>query len=1495
MRIRLTLRRDPAEAKDLAVTVDGLATVADIAVELWTADPERRGTPAPPNLTLSIDEAFVAGGMKGNVLNRSDNLLESGLRPGSVVSLTQVSEQFAVPGANRGPAAATLRILTGPDVGQEFSLPTGTSYIGRGRDVDIRLSDPMTSKRHARITVGETVEIVDTNSANGLIMDGLPVTRATLNSSDTLMLGDTTVAVVSLSRNQAAAPTSPLVDFNRSPRVVPRFETPKRVLPAGPKRPDNHPFPFIMLIAPLMMGTVLWIATQNAMSAMFMAMMPLFIVGHYVDQRMRSKRERKEQLKQFRESMAAFRRDITELQHVERSVRLQEAPSVSDTVDSIYKLGPLLWTHRPEHGGFLGIRFGLGTLPSRVPLEEPGSNDTEPEFMQEIQDCIKQFQIIEGVPVVSQLRSAGSFGLAGARGLVDDVARGVVLQAVGLHSPAEVVVTAITSAQSKDRWGWLQWLPHVGSGHSPLNGDHLAAGSASGSTLLARLEDLIEQREAAAKTQGPQARSAIEADKEELPGPVLPSVLVIVEDDAPVDRGRLTRLVERGPDSGVHVMWVATSVQSLPAACRDFMVVDGDHGTTTGQVRLGRHTYPVSCESLDAELAQQLARMLSPVVDVGKPVDDESDLPRAVSYATLIGKDFMDNPQAVADRWKENNSVRATAVPNRKDNGTLRALVGSKGVEPLYLDLKNEGPHALVGGTTGAGKSEFLQSWVMGMAAAYSPDRVSFLFVDYKGGAAFADCLHLPHTVGLVTDLSPHLVRRALTSLRAELHYREHLLNRKKAKDLLGLQREADPEAPPYLIIIVDEFAALATEVPEFVDGVVDVAARGRSLGLHLILATQRPAGVIKESLRANTNLRVALRMADEDDATDILGVPTAAYFDPSIPGRGAAKTGPGRIQGFQTGYAGGWTTEKPQRPQIDIVEMAFGSGASWEPPAPENPVKEEPAGPNDIARMTANIIKAADVLAIEAPRKPWLNELATTYDFSKLPNPRTDERLLLGVADDPAHQDQPTVFYEPDRDGNMAIYGTGGSGKSAALRGIAIAAAVTPRGGPVHVYGIDCGSSGLKMLDELPHVGEVISGDDVERVGRLLRWLRDIADDRSARFAEVRASTIVEYRKLSGRPDEKRIFVLVDGMSAFRETYEFSRLSALWDIFLQLATDGRPLGIHLVVAGDRPNSVPASLLASIQRRLVLRLSSEDDYMSVDVAKDVLSKTSPPGRGLLGNNEVQLAVLGGNSNLALQAREVHKLAQAMLRQGVEKAPQIERLPDQVDLDILPAGRPDTPVIGVDDETLQPAEILAKGPLLLAGPPGAGRTVALVTMAYALRRSNPNTELVYIGSRRSAVASLRVWNRSLVGVDDVQEALDDLTEYSAGNPGSLAIFIEGLTEFTDTMAESGLGRLVTASIKADQWVVGESETSTWSSAWSLAQPFKSGRRGLLMNPGDIEGDSLLNTSLGRISTDFIPGRGYIVGRGKVRKLQVALPPEDRAYGEPALSGAGAAGI
>lgn len=1471
MRLRLTLRREPQGDKNLAVTVDGMASVGDIATELYLSDPSRKGAQAPENLSLLVEESMV-GGVRGRTLPPEGNLLESGLRPGATVSLTQVSESFSLPNQDRGPAAATLRVMAGPDAGKEFALPSGTSYVGRDFDADVRLSDPMTSKRHARITVGETVEIVDTGSANGLMMEGIQISRAMLGSSDEVTLGETTISVVSLGRGSHAGPTSPLVEFNRSPRVVAQFKIEKQTVPAGPKRPRRDRFPLVMLVAPILMGAVMFGVTKSLFSVIFMAMMPLMIIGGFVDQKVNAKRELRESIEQFRGSVTEFRRQMTARAQVERAIRLSETPSTAETVDAIYKLGPLMWTHRPEHKAFLSLRLGVGRQPSRTPVEVGDSNETLPEYMAEIQDLKTEFSDIDGVPVVAQLRNSGALGVAGPRGVVDDVARALVLQAVGLHSPAELAVAAMTSAESKQRWEWLQWLPHVDSVHSPLGSDHLASGSGAASVLLAALEDLMVTRGVNLSAHAAAHRGSQDPAKAETPAPATPVMLVIIEDDVKVDRARLTRLTEYGADAGIHIMWIAGSVEALPAPCRDFVHVA--ETATTGQVRLGQLTYPVSCESVSLDLASQLARMMAPVVDSGTPVDDDSDLPRSVSYVALAGHDLVESTSGIADRWLENNSVASRAVKNRKYQGSLRALVGSKGVEPMYLDLKTEGPHALVGGTTGAGKSEFLQAWVLGMAAAYSPDRLSFLFVDYKGGAAFADCVKLPHTVGLVTDLSPHLVRRALTSLRAELHYREHLLNRKKAKDLLAMEREADPEAPPSLIIVVDEFAALAKEVPEFVDGVVDVAARGRSLGLHLILATQRPSGVIKDSLRANTNMRIALRMADVDDSQDILGEPTAAYFSPSIPGRGAAKTGPGRIQGFQTGYAGGWTTRTPQRPRIDIVEMDFGAGAPWEQELAVAPV-EESAGPNDIAKVVANISLTAVELGIKPPRKPWLSELSEIYDFSKLPNSRTDEQLVLGVMDDPEHQAQPTVFFEPDKDGNMAILGASGSGKSAALRTIAVAAAITPRGGPVQVYGIDAASNGLQMLDALPHVGGIINAEDAERVGRLLRYVRGLIEERSETFAAVKAGSIAEYRRLANKPNEPRIIVMVDGLATFRELYEFRVGMTQFETLQQIATDGRPMGVHIVIAGDSPKSLPASLASSVQRLLVFRMATADDYSNLGLPRDVLDAASPPGRGMIDGGEIQMAIFGGTPNLALQARQVASLGETMRRQGVPAAPRIESLPESLDLNVLPEATPGNVIIGVDDYNLEPAGLQASGALMLTGPPSSGRTTALVTLAEAFKRSTPGTRRVYFGSRRSAVANLSVWDEAIVTAAGLEPELQRFIDLVESETTPVAFFIEGVTEFADSEAEMDLVTLIKSAIKANLFVVGEGETSTWAAAWSIAGLFKSGRRGLLLNPSDIEGDTLMNTSLGRLHNNkFVPGRGFVVGRGKAFKLQVA---------------------
>src|SRR5690606_7928594 len=353
--------------------------------------------------------------------------------------------------------------------------------------------------------------------------------------------------------------------------------------------------------------------------------------------------------------------------------------------------------------------------------------------------------------------------------------------------------------------------------------------------------------------------------------------------------------------------------------------------------------------------------------------------------------------------------------------------------------------------------------------------------------------------------------------------------------------------------------------------------------------------------LRANTNLRVALRMADESDSSDVIGVPDAATFDPAIPGRGVVKSGPGRLVPFQSAYAGGWTTSEPQRAGVEVAHLRFGAEVRWEEPAADDApaTDEQDLGPTDQQRLVRTIRAAARTAGIPAPRRPWLDELAPVYDLTKL-RQRTDAELVLGVSDRPEHQEQVPVYFRPDTDGHLAVYGTGGTGKSVTLRTLAAAAGITPRGGPVHVYGLDFAAGGLRMLADLPHVGAVIPGDDVDRVVRLMRMLREELDRRAPMFAEASAATITEYRAQGGQPDLPRILVLLDGYPAFRDDFEVGPGRAQWyDVFRDVLTEGRQLGIHVALSADRPGSVATSVRAAVQRNVLLRLA-DDSYRILD-------------------------------------------------------------------------------------------------------------------------------------------------------------------------------------------------------------------------------------------------------------------------------------------------------
>jgi len=341
----------------------------------------------------------------------------------------------------------------------------------------------------------------------------------------------------------------------------------------------------------------------------------------------------------------------------------------------------------------------------------------------------------------------------------------------------------------------------------------------------------------------------------------------------------MVQVLREGPSVGVYSVCVDSDERLLPEECQAVVVQEAT-GVRVQQTRAAV-VENVRPDTVSAPWCDRVARALAPMRDVSGDAED-SALPSSSRLLDVLGLEPPTH-DAITARW---------AMGGR----STEALLGESMDGAFSIDLRRDGPHGLIAGTTGAGKSELLQSLVASLAVANRPDALTFVLIDYKGGAAFAQCERLPHTVGMVTDLDTHLVERALASLGAELRRREHQLASVGAKDIddyVDLLR-GDPTlaAMPRLVIVIDEFASMVRELPDFVTGMVNIAQRGRSLGIHLILATQRPSGVVSPEIRANTNLRVALRVTDSSESTDVIDAPDAGRISKMTPGRAYARLG---------------------------------------------------------------------------------------------------------------------------------------------------------------------------------------------------------------------------------------------------------------------------------------------------------------------------------------------------------------------------------------------------------------------------------------------------------------------------------------------------------------------------------------------------------------------------------------------------------------------------
>ncbi len=1461
MQIKVKLARESGTTSvDLQITFEASTTVGALAYYLSESDPifDRSGIRSP---TIS----FV--GPNAYPIAPSLTINESGIRSGSEIKVVNFDAGYEHD--DSGSYAAIVKVEAGPDAGKEFKVRFGSSTIGRDRQCEIRLSDVAVSRLHAKINVGDVIEMVDLGSANGIMLGDDLVERVIVRKGERVVLGDSVLAVTSIASSPSYRSESLRVEFNRPPRLSSSYEGAEFATPEPPERSRSQRFPIIPLFMPLILGVVIYVSTKSLTSLIFVGLSPVMMLGNALEGGRSRKKEFEEALKLFRSDISDLVSEAEKAALLERSRRCEESPSTAECIDAAKNMSPLMWSRTPSLEDFLSIRLGLGRQTSRNSFKIVSGKRNDRAIWKELLDAIEPFVTIDGVPVIGKFNDDGAIGVCGPSSILYDYLRSLLLQVTILHSPAEVTISACVAGTNISEWDWLKWMPHCDAPNSPFSNSGLASNVGACEILISDLERLIEERSQDSSKSNGGVKSPY------------PAIVMVVEDQAPFDRSRVIRLIERGGDYGIFVLWSSNDLARLPAVCRTFVELSPQQmGSWVGHVRSGDSIKPITVDVIKNEDAQAISRSLSAFIDISSSDNTDDALPRSVNFLEVTNLDIAKSPEAVIDRWIESRSIirgpRAPGAEGRR-SGSLRAVIGQSNLGPYTVDLRSQGPHALVGGTTGSGKSEMLQSWILGMATAHSPQRVTFLLVDYKGGSAFSDCLDLPHTVGLVTDLSPHLVRRALISLSAELQRREMLLHAHKKKDLIEFEMTGSPLVPPSLVIVVDEFAALVQEVPEFVDGVINVAQRGRSLGLHLILATQRPAGVIKENLRANTNLRLALRMADESDSTDVVGTPQAAAFDPSIPGRGILRSGPNQLVHFQAAYVGGWTGERKVGEDIKVQEFGFGPSKNWELPQKEDLFRDP--GPTDIKRIVTNLREASRVAGIEPPEKPWLPELATLYDLSKLPNARTDASLVFGVVDDPMTQSQPAIAFNPDKDGNILVVGTGGSGKSTFLRTLAISAGFTSRGGPCHVYGIDFGARGLSMIEEMPHVGSVISGADHESIARLIEMLRSEIDERSVRFAKFNAGTITDYRRIVNDSHDPRILVVIDGMAAFRSAYEGTEFNRWFDMLIRIAAEGRPVGIHLAISADRISAVPSSLASHIQRRIVLRLADTNDYSVMSMPSDVLSANSPSGRGFSDGSELQIAILGGSKDVSDQAKEIRKFAKAMRSVGVEEARPVERLSSKVSLLELPILVDDLPTIGIQSTSLGPVGFNCYGCFVVLGPPGSGRTTTLWTLVNSVSRSRPQSTYIYFGNSRSPLVQWSGWTECHTSPGEIARRaaeLKILLQADESKYSDIVLVLESVADFVGSECDFQLQELLKKLLSLGQLVIAEGDVSVMVNPHPLIALTRQGRNGIILQPDQMDAN-LLRATFPRIrKSDFPQGRGYLISRGGAPQIvQVAF--------------------
>ncbi|MEU6196712.1 FtsK/SpoIIIE domain-containing protein [Streptomyces sp. NPDC047061] len=1452
MRVTVTAV-DPQQGQtaDIMIEADPSVPVGELAEELGRR--LRGGDPdAPPALFHS-----------GTELPYDQPVGATGLRAGSLLSLDR---PVAVPGREPD-GVVEVRAVGGAGAGAVFRLPPGDYEIGAAHACRIRLTADGLAGTAALLKVSAvgTATVRSAPGEQALLDDTAVPDWADWPAGGVLKVGPTLLELTEPTLPDAAlVPSEDGVglDYNRPPRLLPPPVQNRFKLPVPPGKPPRSKIQLPLIFAPLVMSLVSVLLLHNTRFLVFGLLSPVLALVNQLYGKKRGKENHQQQVAEYERKKAELEEEVTAAVLAEQRARRAASPDPASAL--LIAAGPRLrlWERRWRDDDFLLLRLGVADRPAFVELEDPAQAEHRRRLT----------RTTRAVPVTVPLRAAGVLGVAG-RDTADPLVRWLTAQAATLHSPTDLRICVLAGSGGEDRWSWVHWLPHT----APLGEDTRSMVGATAESTGRRIAEICAVI-AARQTAGEKAPRGGAAGE--------PDVLVVL-DGARRLRALpgVIQILREGPAVGVYAVCVDDEARLLPEECQAVAVVGTD-----GRLRVERTgADPVDDVLTDAPgraWSIGVARALAPLRDVGDEAE-ESLLPGSVRLLDVLGLE-PPVPDGIAAGWV----VRGRST---------RAVLGAGVDGPFSVDLAADGPHGLIAGTTGSGKSELLQTLVAGLAVANRPDELNFVLIDYKGGSAFAECEDLPHTVGMVTDLDTHLVERALVSLGAELRRREHILAAAAAKDLDDYtdKRTRRPELGPLprLVLVIDEFASMVRELPDFVSGLVNIAQRGRSLGIHLMLATQRPSGAVTADIRANTNLRIALRTTDTSESRDIIDAPDSGQLSPRTPGRAYARLGHAALLPFQTGRIGGRRLDPgaadDKRPAPVLTELHWEELGDPLPRAAETEQAVQPV--TDLSVLVEAVRGAVEQLAVEPPRRPWLPPLPDSLDLAGLSTafaaPGHLPAVPYGLVDVPAEQAQRELVFDLDRMGHLHVIGSPRSGRSQTLRTLAAALVRAHGTADLHLYGLDCGNGALQALTGLPHCGAVVDRGEAERVVRLTNRLTTEVARRRALLGRHGVADLTELRR--NLPEEERpahIVLLLDRFEAFEREYSAFDQGSVLDAMVLLMREGAGVGVHLVISGDRVLG-QSRFSATTEDKLVLRLNERNDYSTVGLTVRNVPEDLPAGRALQpkDSTSAQIALVDGTDpSGAAQTRALAALAERSTQRdaGVpaERRPfRVDVLPDRLGFEEALSRRPKhvSPLwamvgVGGDELSAQGTDLSQVPSFVIGGPPRSGRSTVLLTMARSLL--DLGTKILVVTPRTSPLRGL-AGHPGVVGLftDADVEVADFRAALGKVDSPAGAILVDDAELMINSELDNDLASLARGSA-GDGWgliVAGNNEVLLGGlSGWQSI--VRRNRCGALLSPRSASDGELVGARLprGLIGQDNEPGRAHLqVGDGRFLTVRV----------------------